>query len=43
MDGGAWQAAVHGVAKVIHDLTTKRRIKLTSGLQFMTVCFLKAA
>ena len=23
MDRGAWQATVHGVAKVRHDLTTK--------------------
>ena len=31
------------VAKVRHDLATKHRIKVTSGLQFMTMCFLKAA
>ena len=23
MDGGAWQAAVHGIARVGHDLATK--------------------
>ena len=27
MDRGAWQAAVHGVARVGHDLVTKEREK----------------
>ena len=43
MDRGAWWATVRGVAKVRHDLATKHRVKVTSGLQFMTMCFLKAA
>ena len=30
MDGGAWQAKVHGAAKVGHNLTTKQLIKAFS-------------
>jgi len=35
MDGGAWWAAVHGVARVRHDLATK----ITTTLEF-TIKFL---
>ena len=29
MDRGAWQATVHGVTRVGHDLATKEREKVT--------------
>ena len=29
MDRGAWQAAVHGITKVGHDLATKPLLSLT--------------
>ena len=28
MDKGAWQATVHGVKKIRHDLTTKQQITI---------------
>ena len=30
MDRGAWQATVHGVARVGHDLATKVKVKVKS-------------
>ena len=29
MDGGPWQAIVHGVARVRHDLVTKERERIS--------------
>ena len=33
MDGGAWQATVHGVTKVKHDLVTKQQ-QILSALRW---------
>ena len=35
MDRGAWQATVHGVAKVGHDLTTKPPPPQEMGFVFL--------
>ena len=32
MDRGAWQATVHGVARVGHDLATKERENIVHGV-----------
>ena len=31
MDRGAWQATIHGVARVGHDLATKERERIEIG------------
>ena len=39
MDRGAWQATVHGVARVRHDLVSKPPLAGNEGLAALTVLF----
>ena len=41
MDRGAWQAIVHGVARVRHDLATKDRERYSSQKSFCLYTFCK--
>ena len=40
MDRGAWQAAVHGVARVGHDLATKDRERDITFISKIGQCYI---